>query len=562
MKINKSLILILFIIISYPLVAKYTFVQHNQYEQIPLILRFLDSFYLKNDWVTNLNSTFSPRYFYTIYMGTFARFLPLYIVYFLNFLITISLVVIATFAVIRKIFKSEFTALVTTIIILYGQKITLGGNDLIGRDLDPPRMAFALVVMGIAWICLKRYELAAFFFAASSYFQPLIGFEVPLVVYTALLFSIIFPNIQQKNYNFRKIFPVSRSFFLYIILIGISAINYLYTFFNQNNSDIAISSLILIVSRIRSPFHYLPSAFPLSDYIGFILLLVFTFIFYRIYRKNIESLNRYMILFTVLIILLLCIISFIFSEIIPYYPVIIMQLFRLTVIIYWLGAIIVFGGFINLIENKIGLRKWQIIILTSIPFLLSQPNVLLFPTPSRIFFITGIFIWIMFISFYRNCNIKYYLLFFLIGLFSLLYRNYPLHITEEYLQSNSQIDIALWAKKNTSPDTVFLAPFDFYSFRLVARRAIIVDWLVLPFENKNILSWMERIKEISGMDNNNVSKISEDLFMEGYNRIDQTRISKLQKKYKFDYIAINKKILLPYPLVYSNKDYALYQIRN
>ena len=54
------------IILTFPFLIKYVFVAHNQYEQLPIILRHLDPDYLANDWSTNLNSQFSPRIFFKL----------------------------------------------------------------------------------------------------------------------------------------------------------------------------------------------------------------------------------------------------------------------------------------------------------------------------------------------------------------------------------------------------------------------------------------------------------------------------------------------------------------
>ncbi len=560
MKINKSLILILFIIISYPFVAKYTFVQHNQYEQIPLVLKFLDPSFLQNDWVTNLNSIFSPRYFFTVYIGTLARYIPLYIVYYLNYILTVALVTIATFSISKKIFKSDFTAFITTIIILYGEKITLGGNDLIGRDLDPPRMAFAFAVFGISMLLSKRYLFTAVCFAISSYLQPLIGFEVPLIIYSASILSIIFREKKQKKIIIEKILPFLGSFVLYMVLVSASTVSFFLTYINQNHLGISTPLLITIISKIRSPFHYLPSAFPALDYIRFTLLLIFFYIFYHIYRKNIEPFHRVLIKLIFIIIFLLCIIASIFSEIIPFYPIIIMQFFRLTVLVYWMAAIIVFGGCFNYFENKINIHNWQIFIVGILPFLLSQQEIIFSPTPNRILFIVLAAIWIILFYIVKKEIIKYYLLFLLLGLFALLYRHYPILLTQLYPYPNSQTNLANWVNENTSSDSVFLLPPDFYSFRLIAKRAIIVDWLVLPFQEKAIAQWMERITDISGLDNQPISKITERNVFEGYKKIDQLRIMRLTSKYKFDYVVINKQKHLPYNLIYTNEDYSIYKI--
>src|SRR3989344_1154634 len=149
------------IILTFPLLIKYVFVAHNQYEQLPIILRYLNPDYLTNDWSTNLNSQFSPRIFFTLYMGVWARFFSLPVIYFIHYLITIACIASATYLFTRRLFNSPVASLLTTVAVLYGQKITLGGNDLVGRDFDPSRPAFSLVILSFVLMFSNRFYISA-----------------------------------------------------------------------------------------------------------------------------------------------------------------------------------------------------------------------------------------------------------------------------------------------------------------------------------------------------------------------------------------------------------------
>ena len=52
---------IVFLSLIFPFLYKYSFVSSNQYEQIPIILRFISGNYLVNDWFLNTASKFGPR---------------------------------------------------------------------------------------------------------------------------------------------------------------------------------------------------------------------------------------------------------------------------------------------------------------------------------------------------------------------------------------------------------------------------------------------------------------------------------------------------------------------
>src|SRR3989344_4073808 len=109
--ISKSGLFLVLIILTFPFLIKYVFVAHNQYEQLPIIFRYLDSNYLANDWSINLNSQFSPRIFFTLYIGMWTRFFSLPIIYFIHYIITIACIASATYLFTRILIRSSIAAL-------------------------------------------------------------------------------------------------------------------------------------------------------------------------------------------------------------------------------------------------------------------------------------------------------------------------------------------------------------------------------------------------------------------------------------------------------------------
>jgi hypothetical protein len=190
MKKSTALILLFFIILSYPFLIKYNYVAHNQYEQLPLILRYQNPSYLINDWSLNLNAHFSPRIFFTAYMAILGEIISLPLVYFIHYIISIALITLATFLFSSLFLNSNLISLLTTLVILYGEKITLGGNDLVGRDFDPSRPAFSLAILGFVLLLKNKTSWGALLFALAAYFHPLIGIEAPLIFYLAFIFVL------------------------------------------------------------------------------------------------------------------------------------------------------------------------------------------------------------------------------------------------------------------------------------------------------------------------------------------------------------------------------------
>lgn len=484
-------------------------------------------------------------------MGLLAQRLSLPTVYYLNYLLVITCVVSATFLLTKKLFRSDFTALMTSLFILFGQSYTLGGNDLVGRDLDPPRMAFSLVILGFSFLLYERWIIGAVFFAASSYIHPLIGFEVPFVFYISLVAATL-PT--------HRVMAVGKSSILYLLLSGYSLFTYLQTLLNNKNTNLPSDVLFTILMKIRAPAHYLPSSWDLSIYIKFLLFLTLAAFFYRLFRHKFLSLDNKIIINSVSFILLLAFTGYIFTEIIPVYFLAALQFFRLTVIVYWLMAIFLYGGVLNYAFTKHFSDKFKLVFLLLI-FFIVFPEVITTPGPTHFLYIMLSVILSILLTKLNFNSLKLRNLFIIAVIimnFSLLYRHYSFRLKELYPFANAQTSLEDWIRSNTPQEAIFLTPPDFYSFRLNANRAAIIDWLVMPFEPKGMIEWAERISNVSGIQNNSYSEITESKANEGYKTLDDNRVKYLQQKYRFDYVVTPKNRTLTLPYLYSNDSYILY----
>lgn len=550
MKVGKLAVILLFIILIYPFLIKYNYVAHNQYEQIPLVLRYLHPDYLVNDWSINVNSQFSPRYFYSLYIGILANYIGLPAAYFFNYLLVIACVVLATFLLAKKLFRSDFVALMTSLFILFGKSYTLGGNDLVGKDLDPPRMAFSLVILGFSLLLYERWILGAVFFAAASYIHPLIGFEVPFVFYM---------SISIASLPVRRVLTIGKSFILYLFLSGYSFYTYLQTFLSNKNTNISSDLLFTVLMKVRAPAHYLPSSWDLSIYIKFLLFTTLALSFYKLLGQKFLSSDKKILINSMSLIIFLAFAGYIFTETIPIYFLAALQFFRLTVIIYWLMAIFLYGGVFFYALRAQSARNGGVVFLLLI-FIIVHPEVLSAPGPTHfLYIILAVMISILLTKLKLNASKLGYLLIVAVMInFSLLFRHYSLRLKELYHFPSAETSLEDWIRSNTVQEAIFLIPPDFYSFRLNADRATIIDWLVIPFEPKGMIEWAERISDVSGIPNTSFSQITESKAVEGYKTLDENRLRYLQQKYRFNYVVTPKNRVLSLPQLYSNDRYILY----
>ena len=89
-------------------------------------------------------------------------------------------------------------------------------------------------------------------------------------------------------------------------------------------------------------------------------------------------------------------------------------------------------------------------------------------------------------------------------------------------------------------------------------RAIVVDFKSMPFQSDQMIEWRNRLSDItsniefrSAINRKNELKV-------GFESLTKEDIARLQDKYGFQYILIEKPMRLQQKSIYENAKYALY----
>lgn len=108
------------------------------------------------------------------------------------------------------------------------------------------------------------------------------------------------------------------------------------------------------------------------------------------------------------------------------------------------------------------------------------------------------------------------------------------------------IDLQLWAKNNTSNDSLFLIPPAQTGFRIFSQRAIvgdIKDGAVVMYSKPYAYQWYRIINDL-----------------ENYSLFNDAKFKSLKTIYNFDYIVTKLSQKLEFDLIYQNQMYSLYKI--
>lgn len=111
-------------------------------------------------------------------------------------------------------------------------------------------------------------------------------------------------------------------------------------------------------------------------------------------------------------------------------------------------------------------------------------------------------------------------------------------------------DLAAAARSRTEPDAVFLVPVDWHRWRLLAQRAVVVDWRAFPFREEGMREWHRRYLTISDIEHG-----------AGYpDNITEAGLRKLQERWSFHYAVVPSESDFPFPVVAMSGEWKLVHV--
>lgn len=117
----------------------------------------------------------------------------------------------------------------------------------------------------------------------------------------------------------------------------------------------------------------------------------------------------------------------------------------------------------------------------------------------------------------------------------------------EHFKGGAQSDLAAAAKARTQSDAVFLVPARWKEWRLLARRAVVVDWKAFPFREEGMLEWHRRYRAVYDLEHG-----------AGYpHDCTEADLSELQERYGFHYAVVPVDLSLHFSVVETSGAWAL-----
>lgn len=122
---------------------------------------------------------------------------------------------------------------------------------------------------------------------------------------------------------------------------------------------------------------------------------------------------------------------------------------------------------------------------------------------------------------------------------------------------NEDAEMSVWVQQNTPKNSVIITTPYYDYFYLNYQRPQFVSWKHAPQSNANMLEWHKRLKLLNkGYELTDLQSV-----INNYKQISTADIQAIQKEFLVDYILVQKRVQLDFPVAYQSSKYKLYQLK-
>lgn len=596
----------------------------DQKSELPLLNRAMDPGYLPNDFYVNSASEYGPRFIYSKIIAAVATedTLP-WIVFLLTLFVNI-IVSLVSYSIALEIFghyQSRETGILAAGLVMSVHLFSLGYHkQIIACQLLSSTLAFAFIALSF-WMAFRlRPYLCAVFGGLAAWIHPTFGAESGALAVFVAACGFYFRHENQRK---KKAGVYAKGYGWH--LMGALGIFFLMTaiplvpYFNMPH--ISAEQFMDIETRFRHPHHSLAGY--MSEWELAAACLISFSLVWLLCRKQPRSSQPHLqtILLLTILVLILCTAGLFFVEVIPMKIWAIARPFRLIFLLKWLGLILMAGFISGMFTGKAAsLTKSDLLyVLPSLLFPLAmvfsvsaasfrshihkkthgETSRLFSVVPLVFAVLVGIYIgylcfsgnlpWPVVLAFSTSMGIWFLALThpskrFLFSLTALILlillapflRFFSAGIIPDQLLAPLDLispgitygdttgylpQTASFARENTGVDAMFLTPPDFGLFRLMAGRAIVVDWKSFPFQEEAMVRWKKRLDDCYGRSKKR-GHMARDELADLYRGITDEKILSLRIEYGFSYCILYAGTATRFPVVYENRRYKIISLIN
>ena len=596
----------------------YRYAYGDQTEQLPIILRFIDSDYLVNDFFVNAATEFGPRFYYGHAVALLAAHAPLPLVAGVLWLSTfIALALVTAFAA-KSLTGSATGGMVAVVLVASPTfPFDLGGTYLFDPYLTPRFVAWPFALFAL-WKGVENEPVKASVASVPAVaFHPQVGLEVAVLALVAATVRRITPMAGRREVSLRPFLSVG----LGLLVTGLAALLWIVPSISTG-AVLALQTdeFMRIHAYFRHP-HFLPSAWDWQQWaLGAAFVAAVVIALFEAFRgercwgrTRSEHLGRGLAIAVLLACIGAALIGgYVFVELVPTRAGVVAHPFRLLVVVIWLGWILIAG----LAADRIARRDWRWAAL-SLASAASPLALLLCKTVTgpaarlrdgalmrstafflgvalavaasvvaarivaaspRIVFCLALCLGVLAVlAISADRRLAPAAMIGLVGVLMLTLAAFALDrngvlpssgrvssyagtlqpvlslndLTDRHNRYDEDADVAelaAVARDATDSQSVFLIPWKWSTWRLLADRAVVVEYKSYPFRDTAIREWYERYLEIYEKG--------------GYpDRVTEPGLLELHGRYGFDYAVLPLGTDVPsFPVLASSGDWKLVRV--
>ena len=501
----------------------YGFGLGDQDETLPYLLHLLDSSLFENDWFVQTQiGGFGVRTYFVLALLPFCWIVPVEIVFHAAYLLLWLAVANGAYRLALELGTSRLAASVAVVICLgILHKWTLGSNDLVYSMLVPEMAAWALALPAVRLWLNGRQAWAGVLLGIATWFQLLAG----LLVFGVLILERIWSNLAKPNVE-AQWRPL-----LAIAWFTLAASPALVPIALQQLAGPAISSeesVFYILAPFRNPLHHMLLTFPTKSLYRFAIMVAAGGSALLFLRAR-EEVNHAGFLARVGFLTLVAVgLMFAFTELAPVLIIAKFQAYKLTVLLKLLLIIVIVAAGIAVLPD-------------STSDVLAKAERLLVQGRARVVMLVGL----------------------IVGL-GVVWFALP-ELVEDRLAAKTHESSELgrmesWINANTDRGAIFAIPPSNNSFRSVAQRAVVVNFMAFPYSDSSMIDWYRRIQGISPVDRVERDPNPRTILDASFNKRSREDLSRLAAVYGFQYV-LREALLVELQPVHTVGTWNLYRIQ-
>lgn len=430
-----------------------------------------------------------------------------------------------------------FTILYVILFLVWGSGL-VGGNTLFyfGQSVIAT-MAFPLALWTF-WACMKqRWGWAGLALGLTVMLHPLVGVNAGVFFMVVALVDIY----QSRDWKVAK--HTLQGLFISLLVAMPVVIRVLAS--QEAVSPYESARIVETLAIIRAPWHYLPSTWSIVKYTNAIVTLLTGLYFVQFLR--VQSRIKHAITLYTLLIVALCVVCYLFTEVWPSATIMKFQFYRATVLVQLLLVIAIvvsvaknfslrksalyafFLGlgttiFLPLLAPWVRKIRYRSVLLHSlvlqlaaftlvgvVAFFLLGGGSMIFPEYfsgqidvlyERWQWIVVIFLVLVLMRFVkkslRTTLVMSVLLIVVLSVWSHRGEEYPVVTFSSQPVGHPLEEASAWIRDNTHPGDFFVIPPDLEGFSALSQRSATVEIKAIPFDNARLLEYRDALEYMAG----------------------------------------------------------------